>query len=204
MYRYTTPGFLHHLDPLLIWKVRKGEEKAIYLTFDDGPHPRITPWVLDQLADFNAKASFFCVGDNVMQYPEIVNRLKQEGHSLGNHTFNHLNGWKSENSLYLSNVAQCEELTATKLFRPPYGKIGLRQAFQLKKENYRVVMWTLLSRDYELGLDVNSSMEAIKKNASDGSIVLFHDSEKAESNLMQILPGLLRHFAELGFQFNAL
>ncbi|TNE79540.1 MAG: polysaccharide deacetylase family protein [Bacteroidetes bacterium] len=204
MYRYTTPGIFQLFNPLLTWKVSKEKEPVIYLTFDDGPHPEITPWVLDQLNAFQAKATFFCVGDNVERYPEVVERIQAEGHSLGNHTFNHLNGWKSGNDFYLSNIEQCEALTDTKLFRPPYGKIGPLQALKLKKSDYKVIMWTLLSRDYEKDLDVAESAYALKKHSEAGSIILFHDSEKARHNLIQLLPDYLEHFHQRGFQFKAL
>ncbi len=204
MYRYTTPGIFQLFHPLLTWKVSSQKEPVIYLTFDDGPHPEITPWVLDQLRAYNAKATFFCVGDNLERFPQVAEQIQQEGHSLGNHTFNHLDGWKSDNEFYLSNIDKCEVLTDTKLFRPPYGKIGPLQAIKLKKSDYKVIMWTVLSRDFERDLNITESAQALKKHSRAGSIVLFHDSEKANHNLKQLLPDYLAHFHHMGFQFKAL
>lgn len=204
MYRYTTPGFFQLFNTLLTWKVNKEKENTIYITFDDGPHPEITPWVMEQLDRFNAKATFFCVGDNASKYPEVIEALKANDHSIGNHTFNHLNGWKSQNNIYLSNINQCEEVVDSKLFRPPYGKIGPLQALKLKKAAFKVVMWSVLSRDYEQDLNVEESAAALKKHSGPGSIILFHDSEKANHNLKILLPDFLQHFSDLGYQFKAL
>lgn len=201
MYRYTTPGFIQVLDPFLIWKMKKKEQPTMYLTFDDGPHPEITPWVLDTLKQHNAKATFFCVGDNVRKFPEVYAQILADGHHTGNHTFNHLNGWNSQRGVYLSNIDQCSNLVDSKLFRPPYGKIKPAQVIKLKKENYRVIMWSVLSRDFESTLNQEESLAALLAHSGDGSIVLFHDSEKAQANLKVLLPAFLAHFSELGFQF---
>lgn len=192
------------MDPFLSWKNRASKENTLYLTFDDGPHPEVTPWVLDELKRFNAKATFFCVGDNVRKFPEVYQRILDEGHKTGNHTFNHLNGWKVSRQHYLDNVDACRELVDSSLFRPPYGKISVPEALALKRKNYRIVMWSLLSRDFEPGLDIASSLRVLKEQSGNGSIVLFHDSEKAEHNLRNILPGYLAHFSSLGYQFATL
>lgn len=204
MYRYTTPGFIQAFDPFLVWKMRKKEQATLYLTFDDGPHPTITPWVLEILKQYNARATFFCVGDNVRKYPEIYAQILREGHHTGNHTFNHLNGWKSEKSNYLANIEACSELVESNLFRPPYGKISPAQVLHLKRQNYKVIMWSILSRDFEVGLDQEESLATLKALSKDGSIVLFHDSEKAQKNLEVLLPAVLSHFSSLNFQFAAI
>ncbi|HCS21998.1 MAG TPA: polysaccharide deacetylase family protein [Bacteroidetes bacterium] len=204
MYRYTTPRFIQWFDPFLIWKMKKREQPTLYLTFDDGPHPTITPWVLEILKQFNARATFFCVGDNVRKYPEVYAQILREGHSTGNHTFNHLNGWKSEKGNYYANIDSCRELVDSKLFRPPYGKIRPAQVLHLKKQKYQVIMWSILSRDFEADLDKEKSLATLKTSCRDGSILLFHDSEKAQKNLEFLLPALLDHCTSRGFQFAAI
>lgn len=203
MFRYNTPLILRYLFPQLTWKI-KVSEKVIYLTFDDGPHPQITPWVLQVLEKYQARATFFCVGDNARKFPQILQQVLAGGHRIGNHTHNHLNGWKSGNAVYLRNVAECDTYTHTPLFRPPYGKISPVQAYRLRKKNFDVVMWSILSRDYEKDLDIPGAAAAMEKHTTKGSIVLFHDSEKAEQNLRALLPGFLAFFAAKGFRFDAL
>jgi peptidoglycan/xylan/chitin deacetylase (PgdA/CDA1 family) len=184
------------------WKV-KTNDKKLFFTFDDGPHPEITAWVLDELAKYQAKASFFCVGDNVVKFPETYNRIIAEGHAAGNHTFNHINGWKHDNITYFKNIEACAKHIDSRLFRPPYGKLSLSQLNHLKK-SYQIIMWDKLSRDFDPMLDIEESLNAMKKKVSTGHIFVFHDSEKAEKNLKILLPQLLMYFSELGYSFESL
>ena len=147
MYLATPPFWLKWLYPSLTWN-KSRKEKTIYLTFDDGPIPIVTPFVLNTLKKFNAKATFFCIGDNVRKYPEIYNQVLQGGHSVGNHTFNHLKGWKTKNQIYLENVEQCRKLVDSRLFRPPYGR-GTRSQYALLSSDYSIIMWDVLSCDFD-------------------------------------------------------
>lgn len=180
-----------------------GDGDTVYLTFDDGPHPEITPWVMAELDKYNAKATFFCVGDNMRKYPETAKLLLDNGHRLGNHTYNHLNGWNTDNFAYLRNISQCDSYTKSELFRPPYGKIGLNQLLAVRKK-YKVIYWSILSRDFEADLNIEESLGYMKANTQAGSIVLFHDSVKAEKNMKQMLPIFLAHLAEKGYNFKTL
>jgi peptidoglycan/xylan/chitin deacetylase (PgdA/CDA1 family) len=190
------------LMPSLTWKV-KNHDKKIYLTFDDGPHPTITPWVLQTLAQYHAKATFFCVGDNVRKFPETYAQILQAGHRTGNHTFNHVNGWRTKNRLYYKNIEMAASLIKSNLFRPPYGRITATQSRALKK-NYQIVMWDVLTCDFDKNLNVEVALDNCIRLTEEGSIVVFHDSEKAAANMMRMLPSMLSHFSEKGFTFDAL
>ena len=207
MYWHKTPTFIQWLYPNLIWH-KSRSEKCLYVTFDDGPIPEITPTVLDILDRYNAKGTFFCVGDNISKYPEIYQQVINRGHMIANHTFNHLNGWKTEVSEYLSNISLCQDLITAdnegkQLFRPPYGKIKKRAARQLHS-TYEIIMWDVLSGDF----DQNLSPEKCLANTIDatraGSIVIFHDSLKAKHNILYALPKYLEHFTHLGYNFKGL
>ncbi len=202
MFQYTIPLLVQLMDKTCTWKV-KTNDKKLYFTFDDGPHPEITDWVLHQLEKYNAKATFFCVGDNVKKYPVTYQKIITLGHAIGNHTFNHINGWKNDNKTYFNNVSKCAEYMDTKLFRPPYGKLKLYQKWQLKKQ-YKIIMWNKLSRDFEPNLNIEESLQAMKKNTKNGSIFVFHDSEKAEKNLKILLPQLLKYFSTQGYLFDSI
>ncbi len=201
MFKYTIPVILQQLMPSYTWKVDT-EDKQLFLTFDDGPHPEITPWVLAQLKEFGAKATFFCVGDNVRKYPEVYQQILKENHAVGNHTFHHLNGWKTETSDYLKDVSLAENYIQSNLFRPPYGRIKRSQAKQLVAK-YRIIMWDRLSMDYLAQLNTEESLAQMKK-VKKGSIVVFHDSEKAFQNLKVLLPQLLSYYQQQGFSFQTL
>jgi peptidoglycan/xylan/chitin deacetylase (PgdA/CDA1 family) len=201
MFIYRIPFFLQKLFPAYTWKVNT-DDKQLFLTFDDGPHPQITPWVLNILAEFNAKATFFCVADNVKKYPEVFKQIILAGHSIGNHTYHHLNGWKHSTSDYLADVKLAETYIESKLFRPPYGKITRKQAKELLPK-YQIVMWDRLSVDYKKDLNIEESLRHMKR-VDKGSIIVFHDSEKAFENLQKLLPALLTNYKERGFNFNAL
>ena len=202
MYLVKTPRLLQTIFPRYTWRV-PAKEKVIYLTFDDGPIPEITPWVLEQLSRFRAKATFFCVGDNICKNTDIFDELLRQGHSVGNHTFNHLNGWQSKTHDYLDNVAECAAVTKSSLFRPPYGRLRLTQALSLHRE-YNIVMWDVLSGDFDPMLSPEDCLANVVENARRGSIIVFHDSLKAAKNLFYTLPRVLEHFANMGYRFEAL
>ena len=197
-----TPSALRILFPSLLWEV-KTSGKEIFLTFDDGPHPEITPKVLNILAQFKAKASFFCVGENINKYPDIFRQIKAEGHSPGNHSYNHLNGWKTKNSDYFENIEKCGKLTDSSFFRPPYGKLKPSQIAFLKKK-YRIVMWSALSYDFDKSVKPEQCLRTAIKNTRRGTIMVFHDSEKAAKNMLYALPRYLEHFSNLGYLFKKL
>ncbi|MCB0636165.1 MAG: polysaccharide deacetylase family protein [Lewinella sp.] len=202
MYLVKTPKFIQNLFPNFTWRIPT-EEKVLYLTFDDGPIPEVTPWVLEQLAAYDAKATFFCVGDNIRKHPGVMDAVLAEGHSIGNHTFNHLNGWTSDNLPYFHNIRHCAQLTQSVLFRPPYGKLRPRQA-QFLQRHYRIVMWDVLSGDFDPNLSEEQCLHNVISNAEAGSIIVFHDSLKAEEKLRYALPRTLEHFSQLGYRFDAL
>ena len=236
------------LYPSLLWNLPR-EEKTLYLTFDDGPIPEITPWVLSLLKAFEAKATFFCIGDNIQKHPQIFRQVIAEGHSIGNHTFNHLDGWKTSTDIYLRNVALAEEAifanqkpnidkedlqekekeesdpklqpaTKTtppalfqnesqfsghkKLFRPPYWRIRNSQIKELLRLNYLIVMWDIISGDFDKNLPSKKCYQIVARHAKPGSIIVFHDSLKAEKNLKEVLPKVLEDFSKKGYSFRAL
>ena len=193
---------LPHLFPSLTWRIpTKG--KTIFLTFDDGPIPEVTLWVLKTLNDFNAYATFFCIGDNAKKYPDLISLLRDSNHSIGNHTMHHTNSWKTTNKKYYSDISECKQFITSKLFRPPYGKIKLSQIWYLKKE-FRIIMWDVLSKDYDISLNGEDCFQNVKRNTRNGSIIVFHDSLKAEKRLRFALPATLKYFSELGYSFAAI
>jgi peptidoglycan/xylan/chitin deacetylase (PgdA/CDA1 family) len=187
-----------------IWNIPNSENK-VYLTFDDGPTPEITKWVLSKLKEYNAKATFFCIGDNIRKNPEIFQRVINEGHSIGNHTFNHLNGWKTSTKDYIENTNRCDEetrnlkLETRNLFRPPYGKIKPSQSKILRKLGYKIIMWDIISYDFDATISKEQCLENVLKNVQTGSIIVFHDSKKSFSNLEYVLPRTLDFLNEKGF-----
>lgn len=202
MYLVKTPNFIQDLFPNFTWRVPT-QEKVIYLTFDDGPIPKVTPWVLDQLAEYNAKGTFFCVGDNVKKHTEIFNEVIRRGHSVGNHTYNHLNGWTSDNLPYFHNIRHCARLVNSSLFRPPYGRLMPKQA-QFLQRHYRIIMWDVLSGDFDLNITKEQCLQNVLNKTKPGSIIVFHDSLKAEAKLQYVLPKVLAHYHQLGYRFEAL
>lgn len=199
------------LAPSLLWNMPR-DSKTIYLSFDDGPHPEITPWVLNLLNDYQAKATFFCVGENISKYPEVFQQLISEGHSFGNHTQNHLKGWKTSTSQYLENVLKAEavisrfsnNLNFQKLFRPPYGKIKASQAKRLQLLNYKIVMWDALSADFDPTISDEDCYRNVIENSNAGSIIVFHDSQKTSEKLRTVLPRVLEYYSKKGFYFKGL
>lgn len=182
------------------------KEKVLYLSFDDGPHPEITPFVLDELKRYNALATFFCIGKNVKAHPQIYRRVLLEGHRVGNHTQNHLNGWKVDDKKYLQDIQDAARLIDSGLFRPPYGRIGLFQSKLLRGAplNYKIVMWEVLSGDFDRELNAKDCARNVIRHARPGSIVVFHDSEKAFHRMKEALPLVLEHFSGLGYRFEAI
>ena len=195
-----TPKFVSWWYPKRIWAFSKTSH-TIYLTFDDGPIPEVTPWVLDVLKGFNAKATFFFIGDNVRKHPDLFKRIVDEGHTLGNHTYHHLKGTKTKTEAYLKDVVAFEGTTnqPVQWFRPPYGKMRAAQARGIQKRGYTIVMWSILSYDWDSGVSEEQCLENVQKHLSPGSIVVFHDSLKAEKNLRYALPRVLESIREKGW-----
>lgn len=187
-----------------VWDIPNSENK-VYLTFDDGPTLEITEWTLNQLKEYNAKATFFCIGDNVRKFPKIFQKVINEGHSIGNHTFNHLNGWETSTSDYIENVKLYEiehnklNTEHCKLFRPPYGKIKPSQSKILRKLGYKIMMWDIISYDFDAKISKEQCLENVLKNVKTGSIIVFHDSKKAFTNLEYALPRTLDFLKKKGF-----
>jgi peptidoglycan/xylan/chitin deacetylase (PgdA/CDA1 family) len=209
MHFFSVPSTIQRLIPSCTWR-RAVSEKVIFLTFDDGPHPSITPWVIDLLREYDASGTFFCVGDNVRRYPEVCERVLREGHTLANHTMHHVKGWRTGTGDYLAEVEDCEEALVSvgmshgRLFRPPYGQITPRQIRALKARGYEIIQWSNLSCDYDRKLNVSQSLNAMVKQSKPGSIVVFHDSEKAENQLKWLLPKYLEAMQSKGYQFLSL
>jgi peptidoglycan-N-acetylglucosamine deacetylase len=205
MHRYftRTPWLVKRFFSSYTWSL-PADDNAVYLTFDDGPNPEITPWVLEQLQEYDAKATFFCVGNNVQQYPDVYKQIITEGHAVGNHTYHHLNGWKSDDSKYLEDVSKASEVIDSNLFRPPYGRIRNSQASKLsqalQRSNSRVIMWDVLSADFDTSISPEQCLINVLENVSAGSIIVFHDSEKASNNLKYALPGTLKYLNQEGFR----
>lgn len=194
MYLLKTPKILRSLGPSsAIWEMPASlTEPAVYLTFDDGPHPLATPFVLDCLTEYDAKATFFCIGKNVIEYPEIYHRILEEGHVVGNHTHNHLKGWVTNTEAYVKDTQQAAQFINSKLFRPPYGRIKRMQAKLLHKLGYNIVMWSLLSGDFDTGITAERCLENVVFNLKPGDIVVFHDSKKAWDRISHVLPRVLQ------------
>ncbi|MGB7784555.1 MAG: polysaccharide deacetylase family protein [Salinimicrobium sp.] len=206
------PKLIKMLYPRRIWDGGR-EAKIIYLTFDDGPIHEVTPWVLQQLKKYDAKASFFCIGDNLAAHPDIFKRLIAEGHSVGNHTYNHLNGWKTSTKDYLQNTSKAQQLMQeyapqralkNAFFRPPYGKIRNRQAKKLCRQGYKIVMWDIVSEDYNREITPEKCLQNVLKYTVPGSLIVFHDSLKAERNMKYALPRVLEHYSQRGYSFRSL
>lgn len=204
-YLNTTPKLLRSLYKGRVWDV-PNDGQELYLTFDDGPHPEVTVFVLDLLAKFNAKATFFCIGKNVEKYPEIFERILAEGHSVGNHSMHHLNGAKVKDKDYLEDIAAAQKFINSSLFRPPYGRLSNFQQKQLQapRFNFKVIMWSVLSADFDLSITPERCLQNVLLHAVSGAVVVFHDSEKAAKNLKYALPKTLEYFANKGFVFKKL
>ena len=217
-YFVKTPKIIQNIFSDYTWRIATDkktsgmQERDIYLTFDDGPTPKITNQILQILYDFNAKATFFCVGDNIKKYPDIVQNILNKNHSIGNHTFNHLNGWITNSKQYISSVEKTERIIQSlpnqqaglPLFRPPYGKIRSSQKKALLKKGYQIILWDVLSGDFDRGISKEQCYQNVIKNTQKGSIIVFHDSKKAFNKLQYVLPKALNYFTKKGFVFKSL
>jgi peptidoglycan/xylan/chitin deacetylase (PgdA/CDA1 family) len=204
---YRTPSILPLLYPQLVWRM-PADKKELYLTFDDGPVPGPTEFVLDELNKHDIQATFFCIGDNIRKHPHIFKKVVEAGHAVGNHTFNHLKGWQTDTQTYVDNVNACDREIATNhhpaghLFRPPYGRITRKQIRSI--QNKKIVMWDVLTRDYDATVSADKCLLSSLKAIRNGSIIVFHDSSKAEKNLMHVLPIFIERCLEQGYKFKRL
>jgi len=197
------PFFLRWLSPGYLVCDLPATEKVIYLTFDDGPIPDVTPEVLSILSKYEAKATFFVVGDNVRKYPEIFEQVKGAGHAVGNHTFHHLNGWKTSPGAYAEDVSRCRDYFETKLFRPPYGRITPSQYFLLRSD-YRIILWSVLTSDYDRRVTPEQCLQNSIEHTKQGSVVVFHDHLKSIASVRYALPRMLEHFSKQGYRFEGI
>lgn len=211
-YLIKTPIFFKFLFRNWIWRL-SSKEKVLYLTFDDGPTPEITEWTLNELKKYKAKATFFCIGKNIGEHPEIFQKIIKENHAVGNHTNNHLNGWKTNTSAYLQNIEESEkyfeenrksEIVNLKLFRPPYGKFTLSQSKKIRKMGYKIIMWDVLSADFDSKISNEKCLENVIRNIQKGSVIVFHDSIKASEKLKFVLPKVLEYYSYQGFHFRSI
>lgn len=207
MYPHRVPPIIHRMFPHLLW-LQPSVKKELYLTFDDGPIPEITPWILDTLKTYNAKATFFCVGENASKHPQLLNEILNQGHRVGNHGYHHLNGWNTNLTTYLQDMMKCEGVldsaevpTWPKLYRPPYGKILPSQIKAIKAMGYRIVMWHVLTGDFDPLLDEEQCLQKSISLTKEGSVIVFHDNIKAKKNLYHVLPKFLAYFSAQGYQF---
>ena len=209
-----TPLLAKKMFPDYIWDMPTHDDKVIYLTFDDGPTPDITEWTLKVLASYNAKATFFCIGNNIKNHPDIFQQTISHDHAVGNHTYNHVKGWKTKLEDYLKDVEETKQLfdaygpktmvTASDLFRPPYGQIKPSQGKKLMAIGYKIVMWDVLSFDWDKNVTPETCFENVKEHATNGSIIVFHDSVKASKNMMYALPKVLDYYGKQGYTFKPL
>lgn len=201
-YFIKTPGWLEQLYKECTWSIPV-MDNTIFLSFDDGPHPEITPFVLDELKKYNAKASFFCIGKNVQAYPEVYKRIIEEGHSVGNHSFSHLNGWKTDDAIYLDDIAAAKKYIHSNLYRPPYGRIRRSQLKQLSAPvlGLKAIMWTVLSGDFDTAISPEKCLQNVLSKTEPGSIIVFHDSEKAAERMRYALKVTLEYFSKKGYYF---
>ncbi len=206
-YRVKTPSILSKvLYRNLVWKIPVGDTPAVYLTFDDGPHPTATPFVLDQLKEYNAKATFFCIGKNVVEHQDIYQRILKEGHRVGNHTQNHVNGWHTKKNKYITDVNEAEKHINSNLFRPPYGRItrGQISALTQRDKPYKIIMWDVLSGDFDTTINGQKCLDNVLSAVEPGSIIVFHDSQKAWDRMSYALPKVLAFCTEQKWQLKAL
>ena len=208
------PKLIKRIFPNYVWDF-SSKDKTLYLTFDDGPTPEITKWTLDTLKEYNAQATFFCIGNNIEKHPEIFTSIIAEGHHIGNHTHNHLKGWKTSKNNYIENVTQAQNsidrlatknkyALGTKLFRPPFGKIKNSQAKALIALGYKIIMWSVISIDWDHKITKEQCLKNVIKHATNGNIIVFHDSVKASKNMKYALPKVLEHFSNKGYSFKAI
>jgi peptidoglycan/xylan/chitin deacetylase (PgdA/CDA1 family) len=199
MINLSPPRFFTNLFPNVVWRM-SGDINKVYLTFDDGPTEKVTPWVLDKLKEYKAKATFFCLGKKVEMHPDIYQRILDEGHSVGNHSYSHLKGWETRTGQYVQDVDLAADLINSDLFRPPYGRIKAVQ-FRILKERYRIILWDVLSMDYSRWVTPRRCASIVLNNIHPGAIVVFHDSKKAEKNMKYGLEKLLEEVQKRGWQY---
>ena len=211
LYWVKTNKLIKTLFSKWIWDI-PNTKKVVYLTFDDGPTPEVTSWVLDELNKYNFKTTFFCIGDNIRKYPVIFKKIISEGHAVGNHTFNHLNGWKTSTQNYIDNTELCQEIidknmqynSDSKIFRPPYGKIKKAQSRALLKMGYKIIMWDVLSADFDGKITNEECLNNVIMNLQPGSIIVFHDSIKAFEKLKYVLPATLQYLQDNNYETKVL
>ena len=205
MYFVKPPWLVKKFYPDCVWDI-KSSEKNIYLTFDDGPHPTITGFVLDELKKYDAKATFFCIGKNVLAYQDVYQRIISEGHAIGNHTYDHLNGWKTDDDAYQKNIMEASRVIKSILFRPPYGRITRSQLKKLRSApvKLKIIMWSVLSGDFDRKITGEKCYSNVITNTTPGSIIVFHDSEKAYDRLVYSLPLVLEYLSKKGYAFKSL
>jgi len=203
MYMAKIPHIIKLFFPSsILWQI-KTKEKKVFLTFDDGPVPEVTPWVLNLLDSYKVKATFFMVGENAAKYPELMQEVQKRGHGIGNHSFNHLKGWKTTDNEYYANIEKASEAIPSKLLRPPHGQIKPRQARHLKNK-YKIVMWSILSGDYDPEKSPKECFMNVKRNLHPGSIIVFHDSLKAKKNMEFALEESLKYLLNEGWEFGVI
>ena len=207
-----TPGFVKSIFSNFIWDIETSRQE-VYLTFDDGPTPEITDWVLELLKAYNAKATFFCIGANIEKHPQIFKNIIENDHAIGNHTYNHLKGWKHKTKDYINDVEITQRvieqhlstsINRKNLFRPPYGKFKSKQAKKLQKQGYKIVLWDVLSFDWDASISQEKCLDNVLTSAKKGSIIVFHDSIKAEQHLKHVLPKVLEYYTKKGYVFKSL
>lgn len=206
-YWVKTPQWLKRLFPKeMIWDMPVDNDPTVYLTFDDGPHPTATPFVLDQLAQYNATATFFCVGNNVATHQDVYQQILDDGHTTGNHTFDHVNGWKTDNAMYLKNIIRAKGYIHSRLFRPPYGRIRLSQARKLHRSHtdWHIYMWDILSGDFDRSITPQQCLDNVLTHIAPGSIIVFHDSDKAWDRMSFALPRVLEYCKERNWKVSRL
>ena len=197
-----TPTLIQFFFPSLLWS-KKRDKKILYLTFDDGPYNMLSPFILDELKKYKAKATFFYLGSKAEKYPQLIKRCKDENHKIGNHTYSHPNGWKTKNSRYYQDIEKANKLLNSNLFRPPYGRIKPSQINHLKKY-YKIIMWDILSWDFDKKTSPEECYNNIINNAKSGSIIVLHENEKSAKNVKEVLPKILSYFSSQGFKFEKL